>query len=154
MSRGACGTGLCLQTSRLASLPALRSPPSQLSPRTASALCRTTLPALQELQLAGAHANGTLPGGGCLLAQLVSGAAGSLRRLSLHGASFSCGLGMLAECTALTWLDLAAAPVSSAGMQHLERLQQLSWLSLARTQVTDAGLVHIATAPLTSLDLR
>lgn len=61
---------------------------------------------------------------------------------------------MLSECTALTWLDLAAAPVSSADMPHLERLQQLSWLSLAGTPVTDAGLVHVAAAPLTSLDLR
>jgi hypothetical protein len=43
----------------------------------------------------------------------------------------------------LQWLSLSDAPVTDAGLEHVEGLTQLRWLQLDGTQVTDAGLEHL-----------
>lgn len=116
-----------------------------------AAWCRTTLPNLQELQLA--KATTQPPHGNSLLQQLVAGASGALQRLSLQGAEFGCGLSMLAAATALTWLDLSGTCVSD---HHLEdvALLPLDWLSLADTSVGDEGVAQLLASPLHHLDLK
>ncbi len=79
-----------------------------------SAMRRCTLPHLEELELAST----TLlpPNGDRLLRQLVSGAAGSLRRLDLHSSAFGGDLSMLAAASGLTWLNLAGEHVGGEAL--------------------------------------
>ncbi|KAI7844350.1 hypothetical protein COHA_002148 [Chlorella ohadii] len=109
-----------------------------------------TLPHLEELELAST----TLlpPNGDRLLRQLVSGAAGSLRRLDLHSSAFGGDLSMLAAASGLTWLNLAGTRVADRDLADLAPLP-LRWLSLADTAVGDQGVSQLLAMPLRELNL-
>jgi hypothetical protein len=49
----------------------------------------------------------------------------------------------VAKLTRLFWLDLSGAPITDAGLVHVEPLTSLRWLMLSKTAVTDAGLKHL-----------
>ena len=111
----------------------------------------STLPTVEELELAGCRTE--QPHGDALLHLLLAGSASSLRRLSLHAASFGCGLTPLAAATALSHLNLAGAPVASSHVADLALLP-LAWLSLSKSQCGDEGMPQLLAPPLRHLDLR
>ena len=95
------------------------------------------------------------PHGEQLLQLVVAGAGRTLRQLNLSSMQgFSGNLAMLASCTALTRLDLAATPVQDHHLSDLALLP-LAWLSLAGSAaVGDDGVAQLMAAPLEHLDLR
>ena len=56
-------------------------------------------------------------------------------------------LAILADLGRLDNLDLSGAPITNAGLEHLEHLTSLGFLNLSNTAVSDDGLRHLETLP-------
>jgi Leucine Rich repeat len=63
------------------------------------------------------------------------------------------GLSLLADLGNVTWLSLHTAPITNAGLVHLERLQALEQLYLGYSRVTGEGLARLELPKLRVLSL-
>ncbi len=63
------------------------------------------------------------------------------------------GLSLVADLGNVTWLNLQAAPITSAGLEHVARLKELEQLYLGHSRVTGEGLVHLELPKLRLLSL-